>query len=822
MRLDRDAVITGKSQGGGVCLYVNQRWCKNVTVRETVCTDDIELLSVSLRPHYLPREFPQIFLTVAYIHPKANAKNAVTTIQKVTQKLQSLSPDAPCFVLGDFNHCNLKSMNTFYQYVSCPTRLDKTIDLCYGAVNGAYKSIALPPLGSSDHNIILLIPTYKPLLKRGKTATKEVEMWTEDAIEELRGALECTEWDVFKHSSSTLDEMTEVISSYTLHLKNLIIPTKQVKVFPNNKPWLNKAVKDALHRKHNAFLHGDSKDKTEAKKEVRYEIKRAKLQYKSKIEGKFHSNDLRAVWDGMKAMTGQDKRKNSGSVTIDGFDSNSELANALNDFYLRFNDEHDFTKARCDILDSLNDITVNPQLTISAISVKHMFSKSNVRKSPGPDMITGKLLKVCADQLCDIYSDLFNLSLSQHKVPMPWKESIVVPVAKIKSPKELNDLRPVALTSIVMKTFERLVKQILIEKVQSQLDPMQFAYRASRGVDDATITLFNYLYKHLEGIKTHARLLFLDFSSAFNTIQPHILVNKLLSDFNLDAGLVKWVLDFLTCRPQVVRANDVFSQKRLSSTGSPQGRVLSPLLYILYTNDCKSKYTDRHLLKFADDTVLISLLQEGEVDHGPVLEDFVEWCDNHFLKLNVLKTKDMAIDFRKNSPSTLPTIIKGSQVETVEYYKYLGTVIDKNLNHDLNTSTICKKGLQRLYFLRRLNTFNVDKTLMVLFYKSFIESILTFCIISWYGNLTVQNKKCLSDIVKVASKIIGTQQLSLSDIYNRQVYRKAQSILASTDHPLLGELVLLPSGRRYRFPRVRSNRFKFSFIPSAINVLNLH
>lgn len=245
-------------------------------------------------------------------------------------------------------------------------------------------------------------------------------MWTGEAVEELRGALKCTEWDVFKDSSSNLDEMTDVISSCVSYLKNSIIPTKRVKVFPNNKPWLDKAVKDALHRKHKAFLHGDGKDKIEAKKEVRYEIKRAKLQYKSEIEEKFHSNDLRAVWDGMKAMTGQDK-KNPGSVIIDGFDSNLGLANALNDFYLRFNDEHDFTKDHGNFVDSLNDITANPQPTISAISVRSMFLKCNVRKSPGPDMITGKLLKVCADQLCDIFSDLFNLSLSQHKVPKPRK-----------------------------------------------------------------------------------------------------------------------------------------------------------------------------------------------------------------------------------------------------------------------------------------------------------------------------------------------------------------------------------------------------------------
>ena len=121
----------------------------------------------------------------------------------------------------------------------------------------------------------------------------------------------------------------------------------------------------------------------------------------------------------------------------------------------------------------------------------------------------------------------------------------------------------------------------------------------------------------------------------------------------------------------------------------------------------------------------------------------MEWCDSHFLKLNVQKIKDMVIDFRKISQPACPTLIKSTAVEMVASYRYLGTVIDKNLTHDLNTSTICKKGLQRLYFLRRLNSFNVEKILMVLFYKAFIESILMFCLISFYGNLSVKNKNRL-------------------------------------------------------------------------------
>ncbi len=82
IRLDRDTTTTGKATGGGVCLYVNERWCniKSVIVRERLCTPDIELLSVSLRPPYLPREFPQIFITLIYIHPGARGKSACEQI----------------------------------------------------------------------------------------------------------------------------------------------------------------------------------------------------------------------------------------------------------------------------------------------------------------------------------------------------------------------------------------------------------------------------------------------------------------------------------------------------------------------------------------------------------------------------------------------------------------------------------------------------------------------------------------------------------------------------------------------------------------------
>ena len=126
-----------------------------------------------------------------------------------------------------------------------------------------------------------------------------------------------------------------------------------------------------------------------------------------KIEEKFSRNDLRAVWDGMKAMTGQDKRQNR-QINFAGFSENSELANAFNDIYSRFDDEYDFSIAYSNLCDRWGECSLTAQLTITASDVRSVLLKCNTRKSPGPDMITGKLLKVCAYGLCDVFSDIFN------------------------------------------------------------------------------------------------------------------------------------------------------------------------------------------------------------------------------------------------------------------------------------------------------------------------------------------------------------------------------------------------------------------------------
>ncbi len=169
------------------------------------------------------------------------------------------------------------------------------------------------------------------------------------------------------------------------------------------------------------------------------------------------------------------------------------------------------------------------------------------------------------------------------------------------------DYRPVALTSVAMKSFERLVLAYLKASTGPLLDPLQFAYRANRSVDDAVNMGLHFILQHLDRPGTYVRILLVDFSSAFNTIIPDTLQNK-LTQLSVPTSICQWITSFLTDRQQLVRLGKLSSSTRTISTGAPQGCVLSPLLFSLYTNDCTSKYPSVKLLKFADDTILIGLI----------------------------------------------------------------------------------------------------------------------------------------------------------------------------------------------------------------------
>ena len=167
-------------------------------------------------------------------------------------------------------------------------------------------------------------------------------------------------------------------------------------------------------------------------------------------------------------------------------------------------------------------------------------------------------------------------------------------------------------------------------------------------------------------------------------------------------------------------------------------------------------------------------------------------------------------------------MINNQAVDIVESFKYLGTFIDSNLCFTANTDYIYKKVQQRMYLLRKLKSFDVNEGVLKKVYTSLIESVLTFNISAWFNHLTVKNKSKLTRVVNTASRLIGSKQKSLSELYQLSVYRKAVQIFHDETHPLNSCFQKLPSGRRLKMPLARKCVFKRSFIPSAVSILNQH
>ncbi len=124
LRMDRTAEA-GKNKGGGVCFFINKKWCdsRNISILSHSCSPHLEHLYIICRPFYLPREFSSIVVTAVYIPPQADTSLALSKLHDELSGYINKHPDAACIIAGDFNKANLKKViPNFHQHISYPTR----------------------------------------------------------------------------------------------------------------------------------------------------------------------------------------------------------------------------------------------------------------------------------------------------------------------------------------------------------------------------------------------------------------------------------------------------------------------------------------------------------------------------------------------------------------------------------------------------------------------------------------------------------------------------------------------------------------------------
>ncbi|XP_076581854.1 uncharacterized protein LOC143317730 [Chaetodon auriga] len=562
---DRDMELSGKTKGEGICFYINSGWCNDVTVIQQHCSPDLESFTINCKPFYSPREFASFILVGVYIPLQANVQDAQRMLADQILRVEWTNPDSLVIVLGDFNKGNLThELPKYRQFIKCLTREENILDHCYTTVRDAYHAVPRAALGHSDHVMVHLIPVYRQKLKLCKPVVRTSRKWTSEAVEDLQACLDSTDWDVFRTATNSLDEYTETVTSYISFCEDCCVPSRTRVSYNNDKPWFTAQLRQLRLAKEEAFRSGDKDRYKESKYKFSKAVKEAKRLYSEKLQHQFSANDSASVWKGLRQITNY-KPKAPHSI------NDRRLANDLNQFYCRFERLRDSpatiphdTSEQLQLQSPPPMPPPPPPTSVTTLSiherdVNRLFRGQNPRRAAGPDSVSPSALKHCADQLSPVFTDIFNTSLETCHVPACFKSSTIIPVPKKPRTTGLNDFRPVALTSVVMKSFERLVLSHLRDITDPLLDPLQFAYRANIG---------------------------------------------------------------------------------LISDGEPAYR--------------------------------------WEVDH------LVTWCNQNNLELNALKTVEMVVDNRKNSASPVPITLCDSTIDTVESFRFLGTIISQDLKWEPN------------------------------------------------------------------------------------------------------------------------------------------
>lgn len=192
------------------------------------------------------------------------------------------------------------------------------------------------------------------------------------------------------------------------------------------------------------------------------------------------------------------------------------------------------------------------------------------------------------------------------------------------------------------------------------------------------------------------------------------------------------------------------------------------------------------------------------------------------MQLNVAKTREMVVDFRRNKPLLSPVCIGGTDVEVVSAYKYLGVTLDNKLDWSTNTQAVYKKGLSRLYFLRRLRSFHVCNKMLQMFYQSVVASTILFAVVSWGAGIKAKDANKLRKLIRKAESVVGSKLVTLEEVVEDRILAKLLAIMDHPSHPLHKTLDKLRSSFSHRLiqPRCSKERYRKSFLPTAIRLFN--
>ena len=515
-----------------------------------------------------------------------------------------------------------------------------------------------------------------------------------------------------------------------------------------SKPWITPGLKASIYNKNRLYknflrkrsYYSHCKFKTYRNK-LNHLIKTSKSNYYKEY---FVTNktNTKEIWKGIRQIITL-KSKSSftpNKLVKDGHEIKNvkEIANEFNNYFSNIGKNLASAIPTTNL--SFEHYLDSPQASsfylfpTSAMEIENIISTLKPSKATGPFSIPTSLLKTLKMVISYPLEILFNHSFATGTVPKQFKLAKVIPIHKNGSVFAVSNYRPISLLSNFNKIIEKLMYNRLINYLGklSIISDNQFGFRSKHSTIHALLLPTDKIQKAIDK-GTYSCGIFLDLCKAFDTVNHNILLTK-LEYYGIRGVAHAWFTSYLSDRKQFVSLHGTNSEYQTLTCGVPQGSVLGPLLFLLYVNDiCNcSSILEFHL--FADDTnVFLSdtNIQKLELNLNIELGKVSHWLNANKLSLNIEKTSFVISHPPQRKISYQMNLrISNNLIKQDRKLKYLGLIIDSNLNWKSHLHELGKKVARNIGILSKIRHF-VNNSILYQLYYSLIYPLLTYGLLVW-------------------------------------------------------------------------------------------